>query len=64
MVRQAHHERDQPLTVRPEPVEGLNQRFLICINRTLNFQFTLMKSFCGGLMGNRQDAGMGQFFTQ
>jgi tripartite-type tricarboxylate transporter receptor subunit TctC len=28
MVRQAHHERNQPLTVRPEPVEGLNQRFL------------------------------------
>jgi len=24
MVRQAHHERNQPLTVRPEPVEGLN----------------------------------------
>jgi hypothetical protein len=27
MVRQAHHERNQPLTVRPEPVEGLIQRF-------------------------------------
>jgi hypothetical protein len=27
MVRQAHHERNQPLTVRPEPVEGFNQRF-------------------------------------
>ena len=23
MVRQAHYERNQPLTVRPEPVEGL-----------------------------------------
>ncbi|MBY0483416.1 hypothetical protein [Nitrosomonas sp.] len=28
MVRQAHHERNQYITVRPEPVEGLNQRFL------------------------------------
>jgi len=36
MVRQAHHERNQPLTIRPESfgfaqeslVEGLNQRFL------------------------------------
>jgi hypothetical protein len=27
MVRQAHHERNQQLTVRPEPVEGFNQRF-------------------------------------
>ena len=27
-VRQAHHERNQSLTVRPEPVEGLNQGFL------------------------------------
>ena len=28
MVRQAHHERNHMLTVRPEPVEGLNQRSL------------------------------------
>jgi hypothetical protein len=28
MVRQAHHERNQHLTVRPELVEGLVQRFL------------------------------------
>jgi len=28
MVRQAHHERNQPLTVRPKLVEGLNQSFL------------------------------------
>ena len=28
MVRQAHHERNQQLTVRPELVEGLNQGFL------------------------------------
>ncbi len=28
MVRQAHHERNQYLTVRPEPVEGLIQSFL------------------------------------
>ena len=28
MVRQAHHERNQQLAVRPEPVEGLVQRFL------------------------------------
>ena len=28
MVRQAHHERNQQFTVRPEPVEGLDQRFL------------------------------------
>jgi hypothetical protein len=28
MVRQAHHERNQQLTVRPELVEGLCQRFL------------------------------------
>ncbi len=28
MVRQAHHERNQRVTVRPEPVEGLIQRFL------------------------------------
>ncbi len=27
-VRQAHHERNQLLAVRPEPVEGLNQSFL------------------------------------
>lgn len=27
MVRQAHHERNQLVTVRPEPVEGLNQTF-------------------------------------
>ena len=26
MVRQAHHERNQKVTVRPEPVEGLVQR--------------------------------------
>ena len=28
MVRQAHHERNQVLGVRPEPVEGFNQSFL------------------------------------
>jgi hypothetical protein len=28
MVRQAHHERNQYITVHPEPVEGLNQRSL------------------------------------
>ena len=28
MVRQSHHERNQYITVRPEPVEGLNQSFL------------------------------------
>ncbi len=28
MVRQAHHERNQYITVRPKPVEGLNQSFL------------------------------------
>ena len=28
MARQAHHERNQPLTVHPESVEGLNQSFL------------------------------------
>ena len=27
VVRQAHHERNQQVTVRPEPVEGLNRRF-------------------------------------
>jgi hypothetical protein len=27
MVRQAHHERNQQLTVHPELVEGFNQRF-------------------------------------
>ncbi len=27
VVRQAHHERIQQVTVRPEPVEGLNQRY-------------------------------------
>jgi hypothetical protein len=27
MVRQAHHERNHPITIRPEPVEGLLQRF-------------------------------------
>jgi hypothetical protein len=31
MVRQAHHERNQYITVRPEPVEGLNQSFLRCL---------------------------------
>jgi hypothetical protein len=30
MVRQAHHERNQTLAVRPELVEGLVQRFLEC----------------------------------
>jgi len=29
MVRQAHHERNQKVTVRPEPVEGLVQRIPI-----------------------------------
>jgi hypothetical protein len=33
MVRQAHHERNQQLAVRPEPVEGLVQRFLIVIGQ-------------------------------
>jgi hypothetical protein len=28
MVRQAHHERNQYVTVHPELVEGFNQRFL------------------------------------
>jgi hypothetical protein len=28
MLRQAQHERNQLFIVRPEPVEGLNQRFL------------------------------------
>jgi hypothetical protein len=28
MVRQAHHERNQQLTARPELVEGLSQSFL------------------------------------
>jgi glycerol-3-phosphate dehydrogenase (NAD(P)+) len=28
MVRQAHHERNQLLAVRPEPVEGLDQNFV------------------------------------
>jgi hypothetical protein len=28
MVRQAHHERNQSLAVRPELSEGLSQRFL------------------------------------
>ncbi len=28
MVRQAHHERNQLLAVRPERVEGLNQGYL------------------------------------
>jgi hypothetical protein len=27
-IRQAHHERNQQLAVRPELVEGLNQSFL------------------------------------
>jgi hypothetical protein len=27
MVRQAHHERNQQVTVHPEPVEGFNQYF-------------------------------------
>ena len=28
MIRQAHHERNQYITVRGEPVEGLDQSFL------------------------------------
>ena len=28
MIRQAHHKRNQYITVRPEPVEGLDQSFL------------------------------------
>ncbi|ESS71915.1 hypothetical protein MGMO_85c00400 [Methyloglobulus morosus KoM1] len=32
MVRQAHHERNQHVTVRPEPVEGLIQSFLNLIS--------------------------------
>jgi hypothetical protein len=31
MVRQAHHEWNPALTVRPEPVEGLVQCFLGCL---------------------------------
>jgi hypothetical protein len=27
MIRQAHYERNQHITVRPEPTEGLNQSF-------------------------------------
>jgi hypothetical protein len=34
MVRQTHHERNQYITVRPEPVEGLNQSFLNIQQRT------------------------------
>ena len=30
MVRQAHHERNQKVTVHPELVEGFNQRFPSC----------------------------------
>jgi len=33
VVRQAHHERNQQVTVRPELVEGLNQRFLDRLNQ-------------------------------
>ena len=38
MVRQAHHERNQYITVRSEPVEGLNQSFL---NGLFNQSLTL-----------------------
>ncbi|GEM_PF-1602727 len=33
MVRQARYERNQQLTVRPEPAEGFYQRFPIDLNR-------------------------------
>jgi hypothetical protein len=36
MVRQAHHERNQQLTVLPEPVEGLVQCFLERIATTMS----------------------------
>jgi len=44
MVRQAHHERNQYITVRGEPVEGLNQNFLnviYCLN--LIFHVVLLR---------------------
>jgi len=34
MVRQAHHEQNQYVTVHPELVEGLNQRFPTGIEQT------------------------------
>jgi hypothetical protein len=34
MVRQAHHERTQQLTVRPEPIEELIQSFLKATRHT------------------------------
>jgi apolipoprotein N-acyltransferase len=43
MVRQAHYERKQGLAVRPEPVEGLNQRFL---KARINVLFPLL----GGML--------------
>ena len=55
MVRQAHHERNQYITVRPEPVEGLNQSFLnvmYCLNLIFHVAllrdclFSIKKSVC------------------
>jgi len=35
MIQQAHHERNEQVTVRPEPVEGMDQRFHGSIRRLL-----------------------------
>ena len=40
MVRQTHHERNQQVTVHPEPVEGFNQR----IPRPLSFNDLLIRT--------------------
>jgi len=37
--RRVHHERNQPVTVRPELVEGLNQGFLSVNSPYRNFSF-------------------------
>ena len=52
MVRQAHHERNQQFTVRPEPVEGLNLSFLrlrpLCL---------AVRALLAGIPQQREDEG-------
>jgi hypothetical protein len=47
MVRQAYHERNQPLSVRPELVEGLVQTFL---NNEIRFCYPISLERCNNIL--------------
>ena len=47
MVRQAHHEWNQTLTVRPEPVEGRDQRFLRWLQLLASAVLVCAAQYCG-----------------